>query len=267
MRRINLVLFLAVICFLIQSCGKSEVNPSMQKTQSIYSEKTIKTGLPAEISIDCDNCLLEIYSWKCDEVKFEMSEIINAVQVNTGNNKELKDFDVDIKQDGAKVKFTSEYKGTIGKTQKKNLELKLTIPKRVKLMNVRLDDGSITFIDDVKYDLNINVNNCNTEINNLVGSINYSGHMGDVRISGGRINNKSSINQELGNINIKAELSQDGPFRFQSKIGNINLSLPSYSELSFENIGAVDKNEFKQASGPVKVYNKTEIGTISIRKY
>ena len=91
--------------------------------------------------------------------------------------------------------------------------------------------------------------------------------MGNVSILEGRISKNSSIVKNIGSISIKSQFEEGGDYIINTGAGNIDIKASKDSKVSFESIGAVEKNDFEEYNYPTKVKVNTSIGKISIKEY
>jgi len=254
----------AVVC----GCKGVEGKVGLKREAVSYSEEILDVKQPLQLDLAGDLCNIEVYSWDRDQVKFEIIKRIRGIEEAEALQRRLKDFYVAVAQEGNKVVFKSEYKGAIKNPADRRMDLKVFVPRGgVDSVDIKLETGRIKFHDDIKSRLNAQVKMASTEINRFEGVINFNADMGDLRIAGGKIYNGSDISINTGNIQIKAEFENGGIYCFQTKMGNIDLSLPDGSPVSFENVGATEVNDFTSGDYKTKVKLLSGLGKISVRKY
>jgi len=254
-----------VIIFTGCSNVKKYIGP---KTEVIsYDEKIITVANPVEIAITGQTGNIEVYNWDEKEVKFEITKKIKGSKDENINEK-LKNIRIisNIKGE-TDISFEWKYEGPNKGPLDKSVDLKIYLPKKVRLIKYKLDIGKIKIYDDVKYDIFADLNMANIEINKFEGRLNIKGEMSNLKISGGLIKSGSSVKLNMGNINIKAECEVNGSYEFETRMGNIDLALPVNSSVSFENNGYVQINEFEAEEYPTKIKIKSEMGRICINKY
>lgn len=253
--------------FFISGCNTSEINIRPKREITTYSEKTLEAGQPVELNIVSDSANIEVYCWDKSLVKFEITKRIRGAEDKLELEEKLEDYKVfDSAKDG-RVLLQTNCDVSDKNPQDRRIDLRITVPKKLQSMNYKLDIGSIKFFDDIKCDLNLEINMANVEINRFEGRLSLKGEMGSLRIGGGKIKTGSSISENLGNISIRGEFEDSGDYAIETKIGNIDLKVPSRSHISFENVGTVAKNEFPALASDTKVRLYSGMGKISIQKY
>lgn len=264
----NISAALLCICFvLLSACSTGNINLGPKREVTSYSEKTFPAEQPPELDIACDSGDIEIYSWNKKEIKFEITERVRGIQTKEILQKKLKDFDVTMKQEGNKILFKSQYKGSIKSPADRSVNLKIYLPKRVLAMKYQMDIGTLKFFDDVSCTLTAQLNMVNTSINKFDGKFNVTADMGNVRVDSGFIKQGSSIKTNMGNIIIKSGFEESGEYSFETEMGNIDLTLPAHTKAAFESIGAVEVNELQASASAANVKLRSGMGKISIRKY
>ena len=259
---------LEIVLFVIIVTGcSSNVNFVSKKVVSSYSEESIEVEYPLSINITGDSGNIEMFSWERDEVKFEITKKLRGIQPKEELTKMLEDFKISTEKDGKRVIFSSEYKGNIKNPSDKSVDLKVYIPKKVDFVDIDLNVGTIKFFDDIRSVVNLNVDSVNVDINKLIGKITMTAHMGNLRISEGRLESGSSVKTGLGNIIIKTELDEAGEYYFGTDVGNIELNLPEDSEFGVEAKGSIRQNEFEQCFSGVKIKIESKMGDINLTRY
>jgi hypothetical protein len=179
----------------------------------------------------------------------------------------LENFKIATEKNGGRVVFNSEYKGSIKNPSDKSVDLKVYIPKKVDSIDIKLDTGTIKFFDDVRSEINLNVDSVNVDINKLIGRVIMVADMGDLRISGGKLESGSSIKTNFGNIRVKTELEETGEYYFGTNVGSIDLSLPEGTEFDVEAKGSIRSNEFEQCFSGAKIKLESKMGDINLTRY
>lgn len=267
MRLRILIPFLLIVSIIIYGCENMKVKAGPKREAVSYSEKILAVAQPLQLCLTSDSSNIEVYSWDRNEAKFEITKRVRGIQTKDVLEGKLKDFDVSIKQEGSKVEFESRYKGKIKNPADRSVDLKVFIPKKISSFNIKLDIGKIKVFDDIKCNLDVLVKMANVDINRFEGVVNFNADIGDLRIAGGKIYQGSNIKINMGNIQIKAEYEDEGNYCFETKMGNIDLSLPGNSLVTFENVGTTEVNDFPSGSYKTKVKLLSGMGKIAIRKY
>jgi len=262
-------LFLLVLVFfavIITGCsGAASFEP--KKVVSSYNEESIEVEYPLYIDITGDSGNINIFSWDRDEVKFEITKKLRGIQSKEELAKMLEDFEITAEKRGKKIVFNSEYKGKIKNPSNKSVDLRVYIPKKVDSIDIKLDTGIIKFFDDVRSEINLNVDSVNVDINKLIGKVIMVADMGNLRISGGMLKSGSSVKTNFGNISVKTELEETGEYYFGTNIGSIDLSLPEGTEFDVEAKGSIRSNEFEQCFSGAKIKLESKMGDISLTRY
>ncbi|HHW49572.1 MAG TPA: DUF4097 domain-containing protein [Clostridiaceae bacterium] len=259
---------LVLILFLVVMSGCSvSTNFAPKKVASAYSEECIEVEYPLYIDISSDSGNINIFSWNRDEVKFEITKKIRGIQSKEELTKMLENFNIITEKNGKRVVFSSVYQGSAKNPSDKSVDVRVYIPKKVDSIDIKLDTGTIKFFDDIRSEVNLNVDSVNVDINKLIGKVILVADMGNLRISGGKLESGSSVKTNFGNISVKAELEESGEYYFGTNIGSIDLSLPEGTELEVEAKGSIRSNEFEQCFSGAKIKLESKMGDISLMRY
>ncbi|MDO8610327.1 MAG: hypothetical protein Q7R95_07290, partial [bacterium] len=156
---------------------------------------------------------------------------------------------------------------TIKNPISRSVDLKIYVPQKISNINCKIVSGKIKIFDQIKCNLNIEMNMVNTEISVFKGKIVLKGDKGDLRINSGQLLPDSFVKLNNGSIIIKAELASQGKYDFETDIGNVDLTFPKESKINIENIGMLDVNEFISEDATTKVSVVTGMGKITLKKY
>jgi hypothetical protein len=241
-----------MIVFILTGCSDSMVDLGTKKEVVSYSSKTIPFEEPGDLLVSCDYANIEIYTWDKKEVKFEIAKKVRGAEEKDVMQKKLDDFTIDTGTEGSKVFFNSRYKGPIKSPADKSVDLKAYIPKDISSVSYRLETGSVKVLDNLKCNLNADIDMANTEINRFEGKLSFKANMGNLKIAGGKIEKGSKVLIDQGNINISSEFDNEGEYNFETGMGNIELFLPSDSRVSFDNIGTERQMSSARAYIPQK---------------
>jgi hypothetical protein len=233
-----------------------------------------------------------VYTWKGDDIKFEITRRVSGTYKKEVLNKMLEAFEIDIKSDNNTVFLTSRYKGGQNSYIETIVDFVIYMPKKIDSMNYKLESGRIKLFDDTHGVLNADLNNADIEINRFDGTLNVTGNSGNVKISSGKIVGNSKVKKNRGNINIKSEFDEMGEYIFYTGRGHIDLI--TNSKVDFETVGELEINEFedsnyngilssaakrndqpgcmassaaKRNDQPAKVKVESGMGKIAIKKY
>ncbi|MCX7920484.1 MAG: hypothetical protein N3B21_00455 [Clostridia bacterium] len=269
MRFLRLPVVLVSIAILLSGCNEAvSINTGPKKEVTLYTEKLLKVDKSVYLNVTCDSGDIEVYVWDRNEVKFEIIKRIRGVEERALLEERLENFEIEEVYEEDKVTFSSKYKGSIKKPQDIRADIKVLMPRKVLGMNIKLDIGSIKLFDHIKCPLNIEVDMANTIINSFEGKITFESDMGNIRIDNGIIQRGSEITSNMGNIGITASYEENAQYSFETNVGNIDLVIPSDTDISFESIGTVEANDFKDVgfNHPTKLKLRSGMGKISIKK-
>ncbi|MDQ2085862.1 hypothetical protein RBH29_05350 [Herbivorax sp. ANBcel31] len=261
------IIIIAAMFFIFYGCSASVIEVGPKREVNSYSEKLFEVNENDEISISCDSGNIEFFNWDRKEVKLEIKKRVTGIWQNNNLDEKLHDFKVELIEEDNKIYFDVEYTGKDRNSTDKIVDLKIYIPRCVHVLNLDLDRGNVKFHDDLRGILNVDINTADIEINKFIGKINIKGDVGNVRILNGKLSENSSIIQNIGSINIKSEFEEGGEYRINTGTGNIELWAPENSKVSFESVGAIEENNFKENNYPTKVRVNSSMGKISIKKY
>lgn len=260
-------LIIAIAFFILCGCSSPMVEVSPKKEVSCYSEKILECTESSEISISCDFGNIEFFNWDKKAIKLEMKKKIIGFWENDNLDEKLDDFKIESIEKDGKIHFNIKYIGKDNDELDKMIDLRVYMPKDIEVLNLDLDRGSLKFYDDLKGVLNADTNMADIEINKFIGTINIKGDIGNVNILGGRISKESSIVKKIGSISIKSQFEEGGDYIINTGTGNIELWVSGNSKVSFESVGAIEENDFKEYNYPTKVKVNSSVGKISIKEY
>lgn len=261
------ILIVGIVFLIFYGCSSSIVEIGPKKEVSSYSEELFECTENNEMSISCDFGNIEFFNWDKKLIKLEVKKRVTGAWENGNLNEKLNDFKIEPIEEEGKIYFNIKYIGKDKETLNMTVDLRVYMPKYIDVLNLDLDRGSIKFHDDLKGVLNADTNTVDIEINNFVGAVNIKGDNGNVNILGGRIFKESSIVKNIGSISIKSQFDEGGDYIINTGIGNIELLVSKNSKVSFEGVGAIEENDFKEYNYPTKVKVNSSVGKISIRKY
>ncbi len=282
------LIIIILMAFMFSGCGIAYGKTDTKIEVSLYSENTIKLKGKYNLDISCDVGNIDIYTWKRDEIKIEITRRASGTYKRELLMEKLENFDIEIKTDNDTVFLKSRYKGGNKDSYGAIVDYTVYMPKAIDYMNYRVDEGKLKLYDDMQGVLNAELDNTDIQINRFDGILNICGEEGDVKISNGKIKGNSEVNKKVGNIIIKAEFDENGEYSMCTGLGHIELLAHARSKINFETVGELAINEFdenvfktsndtnrKQKQGysssneekVAKVKLKSELGKISIRKY
>lgn len=258
--------FLAV-CILLCACSAQTASLGPKKEAVEYGEQTIKIEGAGELKLDVDFSNIQIYTWEKNELKIETVKKLRGQLEEALLASKMKSFKTEITREKGKILFKSVFKGKITEPRDKSLDVKLYLPRSIKLLAIKLGTGSIKAFDDLQCSLAVETGEVDADINKLDGKVTMTGKRGNLKIGNGKLKAGSAVKTGRGNLNIKAELEPVGEYAFESEIGNIDLNLPANSQISVDSIGNVETDEFNTAEASAKVRLQSGLGKISVRKY
>jgi hypothetical protein len=265
-----LMLLILIQSILICGCesGNASLSPVPIREASAYTEKTFPAIYPFRLEITSDSCNIEVYTWDREQAKLEIITKVRGAQNIEELEKRLKEFKLDATQQDNTVAVSSEYRGHAENSERAIMEYRVFIPKKsLDTFDLRLDTGNIKFYDDIKCNLNVQVNKANIDINRFEGIITLSADTGNLCIAGGKIGKGSDIKVKMGNIQIKAQYEDGANYRFQTGMGNIELDIPEESRVCVESIGTIDVNEFLYEDYSTRITLLSDMGKIAARKF
>ncbi|HHX18133.1 MAG TPA: hypothetical protein GX727_04655 [Clostridium sp.] len=261
------ILILVMIFFILCGCSSSIIEVSPKKEVNCYSEKIFECTENNEISISCDFGNIEFFNWDKKTIKLEIKKKIIGISQNDNLDEKLDDFKIELIEEKDKVNLDIKYTGKNESMINKMVDLKIYLPKDIDILNLYLEKGRVKFHDDLKGILNADTDMADIEINKFIGTINIKGNQGNVSISDGKISKNSSIVKNIGSISIKSHFDEGGEYIINTGTGNIDLLVSKNSKVSFESVGAIEENDFKEYNYPTKVKVNSSIGKISIKEY
>ena len=245
MRRIIFLSLFFAIGFFAVSCGSKAELPINKAAQ--YAEKTVETKLPLRLKLNSENCNLEIYRWKKQEVKFEYTTSVTGEYSTERLAKELESFSVEVQASDKEVAFSSAYSNR-NRTEGE-IELRVYLPKKTDHIEVLCKKGNLKLFDDMEGELVIQADMLNVDINRLDGKLNCSIKEGDVRLTAGKLTDGSMIETRKGNIRLKAEYDPAGTYCFIAREGLLDIFVPKNLNTEFIDDIPVEYVETKGSSG------------------
>lgn len=267
--------FRLLLCTLVFSllcgCSSADINIGRKYETGAHYTKSFNVTGPVQLSINGQYVNVELYTWEKDEVKLEVTCRLRGALEKEELDSRIKDFYINTKESNGIISFISGYKGNNKGIDEEIVDLRVFTAKNIASINMEIGNGSIRLLDDLNCRLSAVLDKVNTEINRLEGSINLKVNMGNVRLCGGKLMGESNIVTTMGNIDVKTAFDEQGSYRFETKVGNIDLMVPEKSRVSFYCKGTVETNQFNSTSNstmyPCRVTVVSEIGEISIKKF
>lgn len=266
MKRITLCIVLSVL-LLFSACGTE--NSAFPK-HSVYgyhngSIKVNKETKTLDISIDSGN--LEIYCWDKNEIRYEAKHIARGNKSDEELQNLLKKYSIKSNQKEKTISLSVTFAYKIKKAQDFLTDIKVTIPRSIRNINLKQKVGSIIIED--KFDGNIsgNLDFVNTEIKEMNGKLIWKCDTGSFRLGSGKLLADSTVNIEAGNISVKAECQRNSQYSFKTDVGNVELNFPVDSDITVDSYGTLQNNQFTGIDGDIKVEASTKMGKISVNGY
>lgn len=260
----GLFALLAALVFVLAACDSGGGLPKL--TVSDYSEKTIETGTPLQMDIDCGNGSIELYSWNKKEVKFEITRTVRGREEREYLLKRLDGFKLDIGAEAGRVYLKSGFTGGRGHVEGL-ADFRIYIPKKTAAIRLVQKDGSLHFLDDFNGDISVEAGDLAVDINRLEGKLTCKLDRGDVDVSSGELGNGSSVRVENGNIRIKAAFEEAGSYNIGTGFGILDLCLPEETNAVFEAYGMLEAADFSEGERPSRFRLESKTGKISIQKF
>lgn len=276
MRYRVIIPLLAAIALFISGCTRGKAVSGPVRGVEEYIEKTIPVSGQARFEVEIESGNIEVYTWKKDEVKFEITKRIRGMENEDSLKEKLGDFGIDIKENGNVVSVKDFYRGTAKNSSDINIGLRMYIPRKPGLFDCNLKMGKIVFFDDIRCNISIAVNMADVSINRMIGKLSLQADMCNLKISEGRILDGSSVKINMGNIYVKSEFEENGVYLFDTGMGNLEINLPEDSKVAFECVGSVEIDEVskvnegnrpQEAGQDAKVSLRSGMGRITVRRY
>ena len=256
-------LFIVILmAFLLSGCGIAHAKTNSKIEVSSSAHHTIELKDTYNLDVSCDSGNIEVYTWKSDDIKFEITRRVSGTYKKEVLNKMLGDFEIDIKSDNNTVFLTSRYKGGQNSCIDTIVDFVIYMPKEIDSMNYMLGGGKIKLFDDTHGVLNADLNNTDIEINRFDGILNVTGNSGNVKISSGKMIGNSKVKKNSGNINIKSEFDEKGEYIFCTSRGYIDLI--TNSKVDFETVGELEINEFEDSMASSEVKRNDQMGKVRV---
>lgn len=266
MKRIILcILFLMLT--IISGC-QNENTAIPKRGTSMYDDSLINLSKDTRtIDIDLDSGNLQIYCWENKKIKLEVKHTIRDNKTNEELEELLKKFSIESKEKDNTLFLKADYDGTIKKPQDIYSDIKITIPKQIKNLNVTQQYGNIIIRDKFEGNIEAELDCVNSEIKSLKGQLLFECNKGNFRLNSGKLINESYVNINSGNIYVKAQCQEKSNYSFKTKNGNIRLYFPIDSNIKMNSTGTVNNNQFDGIDGDIEVKACTKIGKISVNGY
>ncbi|MHB8062052.1 MAG: hypothetical protein ACYDG2_05355, partial [Ruminiclostridium sp.] len=169
MKRIFLYMFIILIV-IITGCENSEGMASPKHGLSLYKDSAIEISKDINtIDINIDSGNIQIYCWDKKEIKFEAKHNIRDNKTSEELEKQLKKFSIISKEQENTFLFAVDYKGNIKNTQDIYTDIKLTLPRRIKKIDITQQIGVLKIEDKFEGDISAQLDSVNSEIKAMTG--------------------------------------------------------------------------------------------------
>lgn len=262
------ILFVVII-LLIFVCGCGDKYKAISKhAATTYKNSSFEIARGVNtLNINLDSGNLQIYCWDNKEIQMELKHAVVDFKTIEGLEKLLKEFDVTNEERKNAFMLSVEYRNKIAKNQNIYSDLKITIPKRIKNLNITQKSGSLAIEDKYEGNLTAQLDEVNSEIKSMKGQLKLKCKNGNVRLNSGKLQNRSYADVDAGNIFIKTECQQKSNYLFKTNAGNVDLNFPVSSDILVQSLGTILNNQFSGMEGTIKIETSTKMGKISVNRY
>ena len=232
MKRLSLYILIILIA-IITGCGSDKDAVTIKHGVSQYKNSSVEITKGIDtININVDSGNLQIYFGDKRELEFEVKHTIRDFKTNKELEKLLKEYTISSKEQKNTLLFTVDYKDKIKSSQTIFSDIKLTISRRIKKINISQQHGSLTFEDKYEGDIAAKLDYVNSEIKAMEGKLIFDCGTGNLRLNSGKLLNGSLVDINSGSIYVKAECMDTSKYSFKTQKGNIVLNFPVSSDIS-----------------------------------
>lgn len=263
------LIFLFAISVFLLTCGCSSQQEVFPKHSVYkYGDKSIEiTKEIKSINLTIDSGNVQIYCWDKNEIRYEAKHTARGNKTEESLQKLLRRYRITAQKIDSELKLNIAYDGKINNAQDFYTDLKVTIPRRVKTLDIHQQIGTLRVEDKIEGQLLLKMDSVNCEIGDLKGLIKVNNESGNVRLNSGKIADGSTIDVKIGNIYIKAECENESKYSFATDVGNIELNFPVSSTISLKSYGSVEHNQFAGIDGNIHIDTSTRMGKITVNGY
>lgn len=267
MKRLSLYILIILIA-IITGCGSEKASITTKNGISQYKNSSIEIAKGTDtLNINVDSGNLQIYCGDKNEIKFELKHTIRDYKTNEALEKMLKKYSITSKEQKNTLFFTVDYKDKIKNTQSIYTDIKLTISRHIKKINISQQLGSFTIEDKYEGDIAAKLDFVNSEIKSMEGQLLFECGTGNLKLNSGKLLNGSRVDINSGSISVKAECQEQSKYLFQTQKGNVELNFPVNSNILLESFGTVQNNQFTGMEGNIEIETSTKMGKISVNGY
>ncbi len=266
MRRIFPFIIFILLIF-ITGCG--DKSPAVSKSEAFkYNDSSIDLSRETKtLNITIDSGNLQIYCWDKKNIESEVKHIVRDNKEREELEELLNKYSIKAEEKEGTLHLIVDYDGRIKNFQDVYSDLKLTIPKQIKKINIFQKNGSLILNDKFEGNIEAKLESVNTEIKSMKGQLLYECVNGNLRFNSGKLSDQSLIDISSGNIYLKAECQEKSKYSFNTENGNIDLYFPIDSKVSIESSGTVTNNQFNGVEGNIEIEVATIMGKISVNGY
>ena len=267
MRQLSLYIVIILIV-IITGCGSDKAAITTKNGVSQYKNSSIEiTKVIDTININVDSGNLQIYLDDKNEIDFRVKHTIRDYKTNEELEKLLKKYSITSKKQKNSLFFTVHYRDKIKGTQTVCSDIKLTISRRIKKINISQQLGSLAIEDKYEGDIVAKLDSVNSEIKSMEGKLSFECVTGNLRLNSGKLLDGSLVDINSGSIYVKAECMDKSKYSFKTQKGNIRLNFPVSSDILLESFGTVQNNQFTGLVGNIEIETSTKMGKISVNGY
>jgi len=267
MRQLSLYIVIILIV-IITGCGSDKAAITTKNGVSQYKNSSIEiTKVIDTININVDSGNLQIYLDDKNEIDFRVKHTIRDYKTNEELEKLLKKYSITSKKQKNSLFFTVDYRDKIKGTQTVCSDIKLTISRRIKKINISQQLGSLAIEDKYEGDIVAKLDSVNSEIKSMEGKLSFECVTGNLRLNSGKLLDGSLVDINSGSIYVKAECMDKSKYSFKTQKGNIRLNFPVSSDILLESFGTVQNNQFTGLVGNIEIETSTKMGKISVNGY
>jgi len=266
MKRISLLIFVILI-ILFAGCGNKETTDVKHEVCK-YNNSSINLAKGTYyVNINIDSANLQIYCWDKKEIKYEVKHIIRDNKPIEELGELLNKYSIKSETKENTLFFSVNYDGKIKNSEDIYSDVKLTIPRKIKTVNITQQLGNLIVEDKYTGNIDAELDSVNSEIKSLKGQLLLECNKGNLRLNSGRLSRNSSVKINKGNIYIKAQCQEQSQYSFETETGNIELNLPIDSNILLQSFGRVKYNQFTGIEGDIHIETSAKTGEISVNGY
>lgn len=266
MKRVSLFIFIILIIYFTGCGNREKATVKHEVCKFKYSEINLVKGA-RYVNINIDSANLQIYCWDKKEIKYEVNHIIRDNKSVEDLEKLLNKYSITSEAKDNTHFLNVKYSGRIKNPEDIYTDIKLTIPRKIKTINITQQMGKLVVEDKYVGNIDAELDSVNTEIKSLKGQLLFECNKGNLRLNSGTLSRNSSVKIDKGNIIIKAQCQNQSEYSFETETGNIELNFPIDSNILLQSFGRVKYNQFAGIAGDINVEASAKTGEISVNGY